>query len=949
MSCPICSAIRRSPPGSRLLVVLAFIAIGFVLPQPAAADPNGPNDSQQSAFFESRIRPLLVKHCLDCHSAEEAEGGLSLASRAGWQRGGDTGPAITLDADGRGQPADSLLFKAVSYADRRIQMPPDGRLAQREIDDLKTWIETGAFDPREESAAAPQDPASRYDDLLASHWSYQPLGPADAGATIDTLVDQRLRPAGLTFAAEASPETLVRRLFFDLTGLPPTPQELTAGTRLVADGGYDQLVDQLLASPRYPEHFARHWLDVARYAESVTLRGFLIPQAWRYRDYVVSAFAADIPFDQFVREQLAGDLIAAASPAEERRLRIASSFLALGNHNREEQDKKLLDLDVVDEQLSTIGQAFLGQTIGCARCHDHKFDPLTTREYYALAGIVGNASPYAHSPVSEPRLLKLPLVGDELATFTTLEAELAAITAEVDELSGRTQRHVKNASSIPLAAVNGIVVDDAAAARVGAWRASADAAPFIGDGYLHDGAEGPGTKTLTFTPRFAKAGRYDVYLAYQPAGNRASNAAVSLLHADGEFEGRVDQRAQPAVGGILHPLGTFRFEEGDQHYLILSNEAADGHVIGDAVVFVEAGTPPLPSDDADDEETKAAAKRLADRKQAQKRKQAELAKRPQYPGVEEGKTLRDFPIHVRGNPHVIAAVVPRGLPRLGMSPAGPRPAIPATESGRRQLADWIASPANTLTARVMANRIWLWLCGAGIVRTPDNFGTTGEPPTHPELLDHLAQRFIAEGWSVRRLVREIVLSRTYRQSSLAAPEARRIDPDNRLWSHACRKRLAAEQLWDAVLAASGRLSFEPPPQPTVSNDFGYVHEAPCRSLYVPAFRNSLPDLFAVFDAPDAGSPVGQRNASVIPTQGLFLLNSAFITREAEQIGAVAAADGEQSLDDRIVTLYRRLVGRSPRPDELAFARRHLGPAADAQSWALLAHALLASPDFRYLD
>jgi hypothetical protein len=936
------SVMVRSQPAAGILLLVA----GLVFPKPAAADPD------RAAFFESKIRPLLVAHCLDCHSGAEAEGGLNLESRAGWQRGGDSGPAIAVDTEGRGSSAESLLYKAVTYADRRIKMPPDGRLSQREIDDLKTWIDGGAFDPRVEAAApARQDPASRYDELLASHWAYLPRRPDVPGTTIDRLVDRGLHDAGLEAAAEAGPETLVRRLHVDLTGLPPGPEELAADARLVEQGGYGQVVDRLLASPRHAEHFARHWLDVARYAESLTLRGFLIPQAWRYRDYVVDAFASDMPFDRFVREQIAGDLLAAGTPDDERRQRIASSFLALGNHNREEQDKKQLDLDVVDEQLTTIGLAFLGQTIGCARCHDHKFDPLSTREYYALAGILGSATLFNHGNVSEPRQPPLPLVGDEIATYAALETELATITAEVDELSRLAKQAggVSVASTIPLSAVNGVVVDDAAAARVGVWRASVHAAPSIGDGYLHDEAAGRGSKTLTFTPSFAKAGRYDVYLAYQPGPNRASNAGVSLLHADGEFSASVDQREKPAVAGILHLVGTFRFEEGDQHYLILSNEDADGHVIGDAVVFVEAGTPPLRTQEADGDEAQALAKRLEERRRAQKRKQAELATRPRYPGLEPTAAPRDFPIHVRGNPHVTAAVVPRGLPRLGTPPGGGRPAIPPNESGRRQLAEWIAAADNPLTARVMANRVWLWLLGAGIVRTPDNFGTTGEPPTHPELLDHLAGRLIANGWSVRSLVREIVLSRTYRRSSRPSSEARRVDPDNRLWSHALRRRLAAEQLRDAVLAASGRLSFERPPQPTVSNDFGYVHEAACRSLYVPAFRNSSPDLFTVFDAADAGSPVGQRNTSIIPTQGLYLLNSAFITREAEAVGGRFAAAGERSLTEGVVELYRRLLGRSPRPDELEFALGHLAEQPDARDWAILAHALFASPDFRYLD
>ncbi|MEZ6151016.1 MAG: PSD1 and planctomycete cytochrome C domain-containing protein [Pirellulaceae bacterium] len=372
---------------------------------------------QQADFFESRIRPVFVAHCLECHAVDtEASGGLLLDSRQGWQAGGDSSNAIVP-----GDVEASRVARAIDYDDPNLQMPPAGKLPDEAIRDIKLWIGSGAYDPRDSQSAQPATIAGLAVEDAQTHWAYRDVQPVSIpamselqGATpIDAFINQRLAQAGVEPAPRATDEALVRRLYYDLLGLPPTLDQRSEAVRLLSQGelGFARLVDQLLGNTQYAENFARKWMDVVRYADSITLRGFVLPQAWRYRDYLVDAYANDRPFDQMIREQIAGDLLPAEDWQQKRRQWIATGLLVLGNTNLEKQDKTQLDMDTIDEQLEVIGRAFLGQTIGCARCHDHKFDPIPTRDYYALAGILRSAVSLKHDNVS--KWIELPLPGPE--------------------------------------------------------------------------------------------------------------------------------------------------------------------------------------------------------------------------------------------------------------------------------------------------------------------------------------------------------------------------------------------------------------------------------------------------------------------------------------------------------------------------------------------------------
>jgi hypothetical protein len=398
--------------------------------------------AEQIAFFERKIRPVLVEHCLTCHSQQadadgKLKGGLRLDSLAGWKAGGDSGPAIVP-----GKPGESQLLSALRY--EAYEMPPKGKLPDAVIADFEKWIADGAVDPRQGGDAGPDSAAARGArktiDIEAGrkHWAYQPprlpelpavKEPLAAAGRIDRHILARLDEANLAPAVPADRATLARRVYFELTGLPPSPEEVNAFVADASPDAYERLVDRLLASPRFGERWGRHWLDVARFAESLTLRGFILKDAWRYRDYVIEAFNDDLPYDQFVREQIAGDLLAreadvhTANVAERRRQIVATGLLALGNTNLEEQDKKQLDMDVVDEQLDVIGKAFLAQTISCARCHDHKFDPIPTRDYYALAGILRGSKMLEHANVSQWMEVPLPLAPAEQARLDAHSAK----------------------------------------------------------------------------------------------------------------------------------------------------------------------------------------------------------------------------------------------------------------------------------------------------------------------------------------------------------------------------------------------------------------------------------------------------------------------------------------------------------------------------------------------
>jgi len=978
-------------------------------------------------FFEKRIRPLLTSSCLECHGDAKQKGGLRLDSRDGWAKGGESGPALVPgDVEG------SRLIKAVRYRDKEFQMPPKKKLSDEQIADFEKWVKMGAPDPRTGALAVAKRGAINIEEGR-KHWSYQlpkksaPPAVKDASwprGDVDRFILAKLEEKKLKPVGDADPVTLVRRIYFDLIGLPPTPEETDSfvsefslspslpSSSASANAGekgrkgererkaVEALVDKLLASPHFGERWGRHWLDVARYGESVTLRGFVFKEAWRYRDYVIAAFNDDLHYDRFVREQVAGDLLPAASPATRARQMTGTTFLTMGNTVFEEQDKKQLEMDVVDEQLDVVSKAFLAQTVTCARCHDHKFDPIPTRDYYALAGILKNARQINHANVSTWVEMPLPLAAEEEGPHKKHEAQVVVLQTRIKEAKDAAAKLAsadKSGDSLKAVALAvkdlpGVVVDDAQAKLIGNWKKSQFSGRFIGEGYVYESG-GPGTeKTATFQPELAKAGRYEVRLAYISNPNRATNTHVTIFSADGEKTVLVNQREAPPIDQRFVSLGQHRFEANGQGFVIVSTEGAiGGVVVADAVQFLLAdgsdvpAASPATSDSA--KLAKETPKQTAAEKKAAKKAEAKAAKtvdvkqledelkklneagpkRPMVMTVSEEKAIADIRVLVRGSVHNPGEVAPRGFLQVATHGAPAKPT--AQSSGRLELGDWLSSRENPLPARVMANRVWHWLLGSGLVRTTDNFGTTGELPSHPELLDHLAVKFMDDGWSVKRLVREIVLSRTYQlssnaesgsanpQSAIRNPQS--VDPENRLLSRANRRRLDAECIRDTVLLVSGELNRErggPTIKPGTSADYNYKHTDTRRSVYSPVLRNSLPELFEVFDFADPSMVSGRRNTSTVAPQALLMMNHPFVI---EQSKAAARRTLAMPGDDtkRIESAYRLALGRAPTEPEKKIALGYVSLPSDGQvlegrqldAWAQFYQALFASMDFRYLN
>jgi hypothetical protein len=931
---------RHSPPLVSLLALFAAPVLG--------ADPT----PQQVEFFEKKIRPVLSEHCYGCHGDEAAKkkklkGGLQLDTAAGLRAGGDSGPAVDAKT-----PADSLLLKSLRY-DGDVKMPPKGKLPDAVIADVEAWVAMGTPDPRGGAVAKKQVGMSVEDGR--KFWAYQPVPAsvnreATPSAQIDSLIRKKLEEAKLAPAPLADKAVLVRRLYFDLWGLPPTPEQIDAFVTSQDPAAYEKLVDDLLASPRFGERWARHWFDVSRYAESLTLRGFILKEAWRYRDYVIDTFNADRPFTAFIREQIAGDLLPHTSPDERQRNLVATAFLAMGNNNLEEQDKKQLRMDVVDEMLDVVSKGFLAQTVTCARCHDHKFDPIPTKDYYALAGILRNAKALEHANVSNWIEVPLPVDAEREKELKAFEARVAAVQAKI-AAAGTAAKGVLAVADVP-----GVVIDDAAAKKVGTWKDSTHSGSYIGAGYTHDDNAAKGEKSITFQTEVPANGRYEVRLAYSHGGSRATNAPVTVFSADGEKELSIDMTKPPPVDGRWVSLGEFAFEKSGQSFVIVSNEGTKGHVTADAVVFLSTDKKAEKPATAD---AKKGDKKPADDVKAMeeelKKMQASGPKRPKALSVTEEAKIEDARVHVRGLVGNQGEVAPRGF--LQVATAGAMPELPKGQSGRKELADWIASEQNPLTARVYVNRTWHWLMGRGLVRTPDNFGVTGETPTHPELLDFLAAAFMANpdrevggmGWSTKKLVRAIVLSETYRRSSNADAKA---DPENKLWGRATRKRMEAEQIRDTLLSVSGQLKLDPVSGPTypasTASDYAFKQADARRSVYLPVFRNSLPEVFEVFDFADASVVTGQRNTSTVAPQALYFLNNPFPVEQAKA-SAERLLGEKLSEDERITRAYRLTLGREPTAGERGVTAKFVNGKADADTWAAVFQALFASAEFRYVD
>jgi len=952
-------------------VSLLVCAAGF------AARARGEDEASTGLeLFEKRIRPVLVGQCYECHSAEAKtlRAGLLLDSRDGLRQGGDSGPAVVP-----GKPDESLLLGALRY--EGFEMPPSGKLADEVIADFQKWIELGAPDPRD-AATKPAPPVT--DPLAArDYWSFQPIrspsvpepmGSSWAANDIDRFLLSRLEAAGLQPGGDASAAQLLRRAHLDLLGLPPSADELAAfETAYAADPAksWSELIDRLLASPRYGERWGRHWLDLARYSDSTGGgRSMLFGSSWRYRDYVIESFNADVPYDRFLVEQIAGDLLASDDYQARQRQIIATAFLALGPTNYEEQNKRQLRMDVVDEQIDTVGRVFLGMTIGCARCHDHKFDPIPTADYYALAGIFRSTHTLVHANVSNWVERELPQEPAAQRLWKDYEQSLAAATERV--IAQRTVVK-KLREDLPI-----VTLDDGDAKLVGSWQTSASVKPYVGDGYRY--ASGNKASAVYKLAGRVKPGNYEVRVSYTPHANRSKKTNVIVRHAGGETEITLDQTMPPVVDSLYVSLGKFAFASD-------SNAAVEIAAVDEGRPFVVDAVQCLPAaeeissgkDESSDESEAASAEAAspdlsaalalladAERALAAAEKQLEILKSsappapPKTMAVEDEEETGDYQVCIRGNIDRLGEVAPRGFLRVIEKKDVPA-AIPPGASGRLELAQWIASAEHPLTSRVMANRIWQHLFGVGLVRTVDNFGTTGETPSHPELLDYLARRFTSEGWSAKRLIREIMLSHAYRLASEPRTEALAVDPDNRWLAYQNRRRVDAEVLYDSILALGGNLELAENVGETVrqgtKSEYGYQFDVGRRAVYLPVFRNHLPDLFAVFDFPDPNLSIGSRTTSTLATQALFLMNSPFVIeqsrRAAESLLAVEGLDEAERLE----LWYRRALARAPKASEREQALRFLAgvendeasPDQVLQRWAAVCHAVMASVDFRYVD
>jgi hypothetical protein len=957
-------------------------ALSLLLAAPAApaADPAGVQ------FFEQKIRPVLVKECYGCHSAEapKVRGGLRVDSRAALLKGGDSGPAVVPE-----KPLDSILLKALRHDG--LAMPPKSKLPDTVVADFERWIRMGAPDPR--TAAEVTVRAGIDLDAGRRFRSFQPTRRHPVPRVSDTAwprsdVDRFLLAAmearGVRPVRDADRVTLIRRVTIDLIGLPPTPEEIDAfvNDRDADAVAFAKVVDRLLASPHFGERWGRHWLDVARYADSNGKdENLTFHEAWRYRDYVIRSFNEDRPFDRFVREQVAGDLLPHDDPARRDEQLTASGFLVLGPKVLADRDTEKRRLDVIDEQIDTVGRAFLGLTVGCARCHDHKFDPIPQADYYALAGIFASTRTLdgfkLNNPVVSGWTLR-PLGGEEgermLAARKEHQKKLTEMAARITRAKNDLKLHEEAAAMRVPGKLAGVTVDDREATFVGAWKASQFSKPYVGEGYVHDDKAGKGEKSATFTPKLPKAGEYEVFVSYTPADNRATNVPVTVKHAGGEATVTINQREAPKIDGLFRPVGRYRFEASGGAVTI-ANKGTDGYVIVDAVRFIPVGSlDPNETAMGVPAETKqkiAEAQAKLKELEAEEKKLKESA--PREPPLVMAPRDADRPgnarINVRGNPHQLGDEVPRGF--LSVASKEPRPTIRDGQSGRLELAEWIASADNPLTARVYVNRVWAHLFGDGLVRTVDNFGAQGEPPSHPELLDELAERFKADGWSTKKLVRSLVLSRAYALACVNDPAAAKADPENRLHWRANRRRVEAEVIRDGILMVSGRLdrtmggsSVAGLGERVVSNESkgGLTTDAfTRRSVYLPILRTELPQVLEVFDFADPDVSTGKRDATTVPTQALFLMNSPFVMEQSRHAARrLLALPGDDAA--RLSDLYRRALGRTPTEQEtraaLKFladmrerARKRPKPASepDVEAWTSVCLAVFGCTEFRFVE
>jgi hypothetical protein len=782
---------------SLALLLLAGTTTGQATPRLNSTDP------AKVEFFEKKIRPILVDQCYHCHSADtKPAGNLRVDDRNGLLTGGNVGAAIVP-----GDPSKSLLLKRVTKKDEKRRMPLEGnRLSDEQIADLTTWIKDGAAWPSVRVPAAIGKPKPEYETLKREHWAWQPLTDPKIPSIkatewpkddVDRFILAKLEEKGLKPVGDADKVVLIRRVTFDLTGLPPSPAEIDAFLKDSSETAFEKVVDRLLSSSAFGERWGRHWLDVARYGESTgPSRNIPYPHAWKYRDYVIDAVNANVPFNRFIQEQIAGDLLVGSTNDERDRLLTATGFLALGVKDVNQRFKVRFVMDNVDEQIDVVARSVLGLTVSCARCHDHKFDPIPTTDYYALAGI-----------------------------FTS-----------TDNCAG-----VRNK---------------------------------MGGGGL-DYYDPAMLVKLTTPPSPVPTEQLEKLKAELEEAQKAWDA----------IRGTPEGLKIAANGFPTQRPFRLKYEKIRAEYLNLTDPAARGYAVH---------------------------------------------------GVRDAQKIGDTEVRIRGEAEKLGPVVPRGFLTAFEVPDAAK--VNATQSGRLELAQWLTSPKNPLTPRVAVNRIWQHLFDQGIVKTVDNFGVMGAPPSHPELLDHLATRFVRDGWSVKKLVRSIVLSRAYQLSPESLESHNAIDPANRLvWRHSPR-RLSAEEIRDATLVVSDALDSKRPigspaqelkmiemrdNGPEARTIYEKADGTNHRSIYLPLLRGVTPRSLEAFDPVEQTLVTGSRDATTVPGQALYLLNSTFIRQQALNLAERLLKDKKTQDELRIQTAYRLTLGRLASEKEIARAKAFL--------------------------
>ncbi len=1063
-------------------VAFALVAWQVVLfaaePEPSQIASGDPSAVE---FFEKQVRPILIARCSECHGAEKSKGSLRLDSRAAMLAGGDTGPAVVP-----GKPDESLLIDAIRYGDL-YQMPPDSQLPAEEIQVLEQWVGHGA--PWGAEAAESSSPAVKQFDLAAraGHWSFQPLAtaaPPDVASSgwvrtsVDRYILAKLESANLQPAPAADRRTLLRRVTFDLTGLPPTPAEIAAFLSDNSPNAYEKVVNRLLNSPHYGERWARHWLDLVRFAETLGHEfDFEVANAYRYRDYIIRALNADLPYNQLVVEHIAGDLLPQPRrhPGDDTNESIiGTGWYFFGEAVHSPVDVRADEAARVDNQIDVFSKAFLGLTVSCARCHDHKFDAISTKDYYALAGYL-QSSRYQQASIEPPSFLDQKLI--ELRVARSEHEQL--LTGFVrDELPARLSGVAETLGSLDVAALSEeartridhplhawatltndsdtVTPEDFSRRRTElvarfakqqqAAREQIRPVVFAGQGFAAWTRTGEAfqiDQLPTSVWGFAAGGEMPFEVAAAPAAHsgllspklqgelRSPTFEITgptlwyRVHGNGGrvrliIDGFQLIRA-PIYGGLeFAPAGTEpRWQPqdlskwvGHRAYIELVDDG-DGYLALDAVAFADAMPPAAPNrqivtmleDSAIDTPralatayqrtlqqcavlaaditrhndpdalvlvqwllrqqevapTELVAARtvlaealiaLDDRRRAV---DARITPPRRTPAILDG-TAENEQVFIRGNHKTLGDEVPRRfLEVLGGADHSP----PGSGSGRLELARQLVSPEYPLAPRVIVNRLWHHHFGAGLVRSPDDFGVMGQPPTHPELLDFLAGELIASGWSLKHLHRLMVLSNTYRMSSQVDVASDTADPQNKLWHRMSVRRLEAESIRDALLFVAGQLDdtmYGPGVKPHLTDfmagrgrpsESGPLDGAGRRSIYLTVRRNFLPPLFLAFDYPTPFTTIGRRGTSNVPAQALSLMNNPLVVQQAGVWADRVLAEPQSTVAGRIRAMYESAFARPPQDDELAAGLAFVA-ADDRQAWTDYAHVLMNVKEFIYI-